>query len=288
VGDTIKLFRGDSTKIKEFKFKETKKWCLLGQGIYLTNNERVAQSYRTKGTSKSRFGCIVRAKTKPEAVEAALKEYHYHYEWNNAGLFQRRRFDDLKQQDLEKLKGLLSDKIEKGEITVTRQGYFQKRDQIWDFHLEEKAPKFGYLTSFEFPEPYFTNNCINIDAVEKDPGFLELLLDCRFWDTSAAPVEAVPNIHWSPKMKQEFIKKEKAKVRVPFYETYIRNYSPVNSFAKIEPRALKFERIIPELKKYGIHGFEYDGGFRLGGTRHRAFSIFDEEFVNDHKVSRYT
>lgn len=46
---TLTLYRGDAEKIREFSFHKTNKHCLFGPGIYLTNKQKVADSYRTKG-----------------------------------------------------------------------------------------------------------------------------------------------------------------------------------------------------------------------------------------------
>ena len=48
----IDLYRGDSSKIKEFNLNKTNSYSLLGKGIYLTDTKRVAETYRDKGTNK--------------------------------------------------------------------------------------------------------------------------------------------------------------------------------------------------------------------------------------------
>lgn len=53
----LRLYRGDSTKIVKFDFNKTRKYSLVGQGIYLTNSIKIAQSYREKNTS-SRNDCV--------------------------------------------------------------------------------------------------------------------------------------------------------------------------------------------------------------------------------------
>lgn len=42
----LRLYRGDSTKVVKFDFNKTRKYSLVGQGIYLTNSIKIAQSYR--------------------------------------------------------------------------------------------------------------------------------------------------------------------------------------------------------------------------------------------------
>lgn len=65
---------------------------------------------------------------------------------------------------------------------------------------------------------------------------------------------------------------------IKFFGTTKRKYTTEDIFNDIK-------RI---LKPYGYFGFEYSGGIRIGGCgRHRAFSIWDEDFVNNHKVDRF-
>ena len=237
--NTIKLYRGDSDKIEEFDFNKTNKSCLLGQGIYLTNNLSVAETYRTKGARNRSYAFVatITAKTKTEAIASALKQYIKHYKGKN-------------EKGLEKE---FKEKIEKEVIKITRLGYYQQRNQDWHFEFQEKEYA-GYISIFEFPEPFFTRNCINFDASDPDKHFLEILENEELWINE--------------KFHTEFLKNKRHTL---FYET----------------RAIKFNKLINILKDYGVHGFEYNGGKRLGGTlKHRAFSVWDEEFVNRHKVGQ--
>jgi hypothetical protein len=48
------------------------------------------------------------------------------------------------------------------------------------------------------------------------------------------------------------------------------------------------ERHIPALKAIGYQGFRYDGGLLVGGLgRHDAYSMWDADFVNSHRVERF-
>ena len=59
----MKLYRGDSEKISQFDFNKTYSHCLVGQGIYLTDNIDVANTYRTKGCDFNNVAHLVK-KTK--------------------------------------------------------------------------------------------------------------------------------------------------------------------------------------------------------------------------------
>jgi len=52
-------------------------------------------------------------------------------------------------------------------------------------------------------------------------------------------------------------------------------------------RALNYQRARRALQEYGYRGFEYPGGMITQGVRHRAFCVWDEDFVNEHKMKIY-
>ena len=223
MGNSIRLYRGDASRIDEFAFQKTNKLCLVGQGIYLTNSAKIAESYRTKGAHYDRnFDRTIIAKTKNEAIAKAFIEYCKY----------RKEKENVLAQEFKI-------KLESNTIEIERIGYYQGPNTDWSFHFREGL-KIGYISVFEFPEPYFSRNCLNVDANYPDPEFVRIVKERNLW------------------------KDEKS-----------RNLIDID-----------FNKIIPILKDYGIHGFEYKGG-RLGGGKHRAFSIWDEDFVNAHLIERY-
>ena len=68
------------------------------------------------------------------------------------------------------------------------------------------------------------------------------------------------------------------------------SYIIQNIYTKLDLHNLHsdtFKKVQSIVEPYGIIGFEYDGGSRLGGGyTHRAFCIWDEEFVNNHIVEQ--
>lgn len=220
----IRLYRGDATRIEEFSFRKTLKHCLVGQGIYLTDSLKIAESYRIKGSrEKYPFDIRVKTKTKNEAMSLAFTQYCKY----------RKEKEKILEQEF-KLK------LENNIIQIEREGFYMGRNTEWTFHIFEKV-QIGYISVFEFPEPYFTRNCINIDAHYPDKELIRIVKENNLWKDKN--IQRLDNIH--------------------------------------------FNKLIPILKDYGIHGFEYKGGRIGGGIKHRAFSIWDEEFVNSHMINRY-
>ena len=238
--ESIRLYRGDSSKVDEFNVRKTYKTGLLGQGIYLTDTPTVAETYREKGLrgSSYSFMTVISAKIKPEAIAGAFKVYCTHNK-------QRK----MKELDLEKE---FKYKLENEIITLTREGIYQGKGTDWHFRFTEKTYN-GFISVFEFPEPFFSRNCVNMDARFPDKGLLEILKNPELWNTDLA------------------------------YTEFQRSHSLMYILCRI-----KFPKLIPILQEYGIHGFEYAGGKRLGGpVHHRAFSVWDEDFVNAHLIKQY-
>lgn len=288
MSDNIVLYRGDSTKIKEFSLKKANKFCLLGKGIYLTNKPSVAQTYRMKGSSLWHLNTTVEAKDKPQAIKMILWTFYlcrfYQKDEKLVDLFKRiikdpkatarvSRIEDLKPEILQELEKSIYRQLEDGSITMTRGSKVNGKQS---FTFQEDSSSIGWTTKFVFPEPYFTRNCVNFDAVQLDEGFLQILEDQRFWkDTRMEYLKDGSVNEWDPYLKFQ-------NQRRPAYGT-----TESNRRLRLDSHGIRFDRLIPVLVSYGIHGFEYSGGARMGGYGyHRAFSIFDEQYVNDHRVER--
>lgn len=75
-GQTIKLYRGDSTPIEHFDMRKTDKNALFGQGIYLTDNPEIADSYKSKGDGSQIYNSTVNWKNDtPSTSQDAVREY---------------------------------------------------------------------------------------------------------------------------------------------------------------------------------------------------------------------
>lgn len=280
--DILKLYRGDASKIGEFKYSMTSKHCLLGQGIYLSDKVTVAETYRTKGTySRSTYEPLYNgiAATKGEAMAGALENYvdsMYKKQHGKAPANSKTRdsFKEIVRYAFFKL-------VDEDRLVVKKSAILRNNKEYrWVIEIDGEE-KDGYLTSFEFPKAMLLNNVIDVDKRTLDVGFLEIVYESRLLhrqiEKKAIRYTKVPpsrlndtkGVHYTADELDSF----------PAFRKVI----GLASF----PCGSWMNGLIPHLKPYGILGFKYNGGVRLGGAGfHSAFSLWDEEFVNQHKVSR--
>lgn len=289
----LTLYRGDADKIKEFEFKKTNKWCLLGQGIYLTDSLRVAHSYRTKGGSKTAVHQLFygAADNRNEALALAfpkfcevlwVNEHGYRPWYSRVSDKDRKKHEDKCRPIFQKLiedKEIVAEYTTAPVVTAIRGKYTKPSATIaWQKELEKKhkrylkveweeIPNAGYVTRFEFKEHEFNPQVFNVDKACNDDFFWTLMHD------SKVPI---------------------GKLGVTL-DDYVRLNKGRYVFDAVQEAADRGERktdlwrkISNIIKPYGFVGYEYNGGVRLGGGyRHRAFCIWDEDFVNEHKVERF-
>lgn len=258
----LELYRGDSSKIKEFEFNKTSKHCLFGQGVYLSDSKRVADSYRDKGIDTNDHE-VQLAKTivpgmarihKEPLLKAGFDTF-VEIHWNQ-------RFNyPLKKSSIEykKLVDELSDVwyfgLEDNTISITKTliGVTHTHTVV---RVVWKRFTVGYLSTFHFDEQFLLNNVVNLDACLFDDSFLGLVYDNQL------------QIFTPYDTRENFIKH--------------------NRTGRVQRASNKdWNRLRVVLEPYGIIGFQYNGGLRIGGHgRHRAFVIWDDDYVNRHKVSR--
>lgn len=263
MADVITLYRGDPAPVEEFEFKKTNKYCLVGQGIYLTSSKRVGNSYRIKGTTRNHYqGHMLFsgvALNKTDAYEKAFKSFVEH---RNPVLFRvmyppkwarKTAFDKKHQAKLEALQKEYRCLLSDGLITAEYKSSVEKLIEVsWN-----SGETVGELTVFQFGRREFELGVCDLSET-RDPGFWELMYDHQI------------------------------KVGTPYAdkESYIRNnigrYTYLSNATKET-----FVQMRNALVPYGYRGFEYRGGAIMGGLgNHRAFCIWDEEYVNRHIVTR--
>jgi len=255
--DTLTLYRGDFEKIKRFEFNRTSKSCLFGQGIYLTNSLEIANSYRHKGNNLShedlgfRFSGLFY--TIEEALDAALPSF---------AAFSQMKFKSPQDKRNARWQLQLAYEDKRVKITASRpntklasRDYKHRADQKKDlrqqkyhFILSSNAISAGYISEFRFPSEVIQATMIPMDLPLKDETPLEILRDSG----------VVPNLKSTTSLS-----------KIPDLRSYLRPMQRV-------------------FKSYGYKGFEYMGGYHLSGNwSHRAFVVWDEDFVNQHKVRRF-
>ncbi len=295
MSDILKLYRGDAEKIRKFDFHKTNKYCLLGQGVYLTDKVTVADSYRNKGSRKALKAPLFKGivKTKGEAMEKAFENYidlkciELYGKVSNT-VSQR---NTVKERHLhEFFKMTDTDQL---IITKTQHVRYQAVNArspdrlvsipvpgMWNMSIELPNKKDGYTTSFEFPRAMLENNVINIDQPNLDVGFLELVHDSHILHRAIDRRD----VHLQCSYPRDSIR--------GFKNVTSSDIEKFSDFQRII-REAKFpagpwmNKLTPLLKPYGVLGYRYNGGVRIGGNGlHNAYCIWDDEFVNQHKVAR--
>lgn len=256
MSDSIVLYRGDSASIRKFEFSRTEKHSLVGQGIYLTSKVEVAHSYRTKGVrdmsgydNGSFFSGVF--KNAEEAKKAAFEEF-LKLKYIEQGL------GKWPPKDMKKISSFRSSMIGLFEdMLLSKQIVHEKPmngSLIKEHIFTRKANLPGRITKFVFPNDNkrFDNSVVDISKLSSNRTLLEYLFKHKL----------VLGVDYNDKT---------------INTTYLR---------MITARSLciNYNRAIPKLKEIGYIGYEYPGGQMVGGLgRHRAFSIWDEEYVNAHK-----
>lgn len=276
---TITLYRGDSTKIDEFAFSKTDKRCLVGQGIYLSNNREIAQSYRSKGGHAWRrrvsgfdgslvvyLGTysdlpdapvtreIAYKKAYPAFQNAKLEEYRFRHGWNWMEVNKK-----AKEKAFEAaIQRAYNEGIAENYIRATYSYVSGRKSILVQYYRTHEIVSMneytGYISSFEFDNMELDANVIVNDTFQR-----------TIYGTNY-PI-----------------------IRDIFCEALDRTASNlVMGDARNLASALgiPYSRIRQILMPYGIKGIEYYGGMVTGGKRHRAFCIWDEDYVNQHKVNR--
>lgn len=267
----LELYRGDETKIDEFKFNKTDKHCLFGQGVYLTDNKQVAESYRIKGSrvydneillSFMRFPSDSHVRKEPVLKEAFDKFVEFH--WKERFNYSMKTTSKEYQRLVDELSDVWYYALKDGTITVDKTYNYGIRVKIDSVTIRViwKRLQIGYLSVFQFDNDYLLRNIINLDAGNFDTEFLKLVYEHKISIFSDDKFIQVPSV-------DEFINRHR--------------HSRICGGMYTKKAWAKLRNI---LKPYGIIGFQYDGGIRIGGSRrHRAFVIWDEDYVNNHKVA---
>ena len=276
--DTIVLFRGDAEKVGEFDINRTSKYSLLGRGVYLTDSRSIANSYRSKGlysnqrTRRTLFEGA--ANDRKEALEKALlffaDDFFAPIPYNNGNA----KYVALRKANAEKVRDqfykLVEEKLIVAEYLSSSTGKYLRV-------TNNSLPENGYLTEFHFNRHEFNTAVMKVDGFIRDQGFWELM-----WEHKVPiGVEAVDKATYCMLNSQK-----EFGLSSPLIRHSARWSGEAPLIRGNVNRNAVFTKIRHALEPYGYRGFEYNGGKYLGkgGYLHRAFCMWDDEFVNDHKV----
>lgn len=291
----LTLYRGDSSKIDQFQVSKTHKYCLVGQGIYLTTDPTVADSYRTKGADLGyriyHIPLALRERVVTlcsKAADSNTRDSAFlaaYTEWLRCMGYAERYAGKKAENSAKYQKGLERIKKERwaeyeahresGRVRLEYVGAGQYRHIVVTLHNTGKLAV-GYTSRFEVPRAVLEANTINVTRSIHDPSFWGLMWDNKIDVGVQQKQFDDPNVE-----RQAFIHANTGR-------TYHLggHYLPLGKHLTNIPHR-DWARMRHVLLPYGVLGLEYEGGAMTCGKRHRAFCIWDEEWVNKHKVERY-
>jgi len=277
------LYRGDSSAIEDFRRSKTKKYSLLGQGIYLTDSQKIAKTYREKGAVRNQHqvGKVYLyqglAQNRLHAFELAFTNFiNRQIEFSSIGCYSReglRLKNDKKFLTQTRIK--YKELIENNTISANYVYKNNSKDLRIDVVYDDGA-EFGKLSSFVFDEKEFNSSVLKIDTTIKDSFFWELMWDNKVGfgvhkETKEEFIEFNSRTNYSiDTISRGVLSSHSSKNHVKIYDT---------------SRDRVFNRMRVVLTPYGYKGLEYSGGYLVGGYGyHRAFCVWDDFWVNYHRI----
>lgn len=295
MSEHITLYRGDYTEIEEFRYRKTDRFCLLGKGIYLTDDIKLAETYRSKGASS-----IKRISNPIYNISQTLHEGYFNnrleayekafsYFCVDQYLLEFGRYPTLSKESEKKIykryceskRNLYFQMIDSGEIysiylnNISTNGKKSIAVKYKSKPVVRDEDQLGYITEFSFNKSFLFNNIIDADTIYSSPDLWKLLY------------RADIKIGHKPPCDDEIIYSAYNANRISLLAAVDKTVTEQKAGFYSSERASIFKRIEETLSPYGIIGYKYNGGTRSGGKRHSAFCIWDEEFVNKHKVNTY-
>ena len=335
--EKLVLWRGDIVKINRFSMQKTdKKEALVGQGIYLTDEFKVAQSYRLKGKHTKQYANAESAITlfssdssklsRDQLLEAGFEGF-VAYKWQEFNPGQKMPGKHEKEW------GALAKSLRLEWRTLVRENRIKTETIKGGLSLSTWSPRYknikylcrvtmfvnkdmnlGYISKFVFDRKEFEDKILNIGVPIKDTRVLRILYDLKFLITEISREiyerrskqglvyseneRFVSFRDYCSEMQYAFIstgynekeyfrleREVRGKRKLYFHENSSVIYPGEYSLSLTYFFSVNYASFIAKLKEIGYQGFEYSGGSSTRSSiKHRAFSIWNENFVNAHRV----
>lgn len=282
--DCVRLYRGDSSKIKSFDRSKTNTFALFGQGIYLTDNKRVAGDYTSKSNDNDVIYRTV-GKTKQEVLDKYLNQIASTIDHNGNDLSNKIEYwgssvpfsngsswstKGMKKNEEEYKKRLeyakqAWNKISKNyEIRIKLDGtaVIQKKSNVSESQISE----------FDVPQSYM-KKLFHADDPINDK-ILDKLLYVLKKNNDIATANDI----------NRYVRDEQKEYGVnPSYRTIFIN---IGADSPLSDREVQ-DQFIESLEDMGYVGIEYTGGMSMGGGyKHRAYVFWNSEQLNKFKVNK--
>lgn len=252
---TMTLYRGDPADYGTHSLDKASTESLFGQGIYLTNNKRIAGDYTTKGSSDDivfRFSGTNPSKSK--VIDYYIYRLAQYIDENGKDLFFAEALPGFTDNPI-RIKRLEFAKQKWEEMSKTH----EVRINIDGTAVIRKKQGKQTITTYEVPLSII-NKMLNAEK-EIDDDIIYAL---------CAAMRAAAD--YNCRELKQMAKENEDGFKPTFREIYRQLPAPyvINS---------KFQRTLrKQLKIQGYTGIEYAGGVTLGGgVKHRAFVIWDEQ-----------
>jgi hypothetical protein len=277
-----RLYRGDSSKIEHFNVGATALTNLFGQGIYLTDNKRVAGDYTSKGsTDQVIFRLSGRKLTRQDVIDTFVrqiarkldadgvdhgKEIAYwsrDVPYSDGGDFSTVT-NDLRHRERAQRIAFATEKwqqmAKKYEVRVKLDGTGV---------IQRKSQKTN-IAVFDVPERYLA---AFLPADEEIP---TKVLDTLIWVLTKYDDRA------TARDVENYVKQQKWEGETPSFRMI---YTSITIDSPLVSEGEAQSAFIDYLQHLGYKGIEYVGGVSMGGGyRHRAYSAWDADVINSYRV----
>ena len=278
----VRLYRGDSSKIEQFNVGATALNNLFGQGIYLTDNTRVAGDYTSKGDSEDViFRLSGRNMTRQQVLDYFIRQI--------ARKLDEKGVDHSKEMRYWSHDVPYSDGADFGNMTnELRQREHQQRiafaTQRWNQLSKEyevrvkldgtgviqRKSQQGNIAVFDVPETYL-RTFLNADDSIPDRVLDNLTWALRKFEDKSTAGDI-----------EQFVKQQEWEDETPTFRTI---YTSITFESPLVSDGEAQATFIDSLQDLGYNGIEYTGGVSMGGGyRHRAYSAWDAEKINSYRI----
>ena len=252
---TMTLYRGDPADYGTHSLDKASTESLFGQGIYLTNNKRIAGDYTTKGSSDDivfRFSGTNPSKSK--VIDYYIYRLAQYIDENGKDLFFAEALPGFTDNPI-RIKRLEFAKQKWEEMSKTH----EVRINIDGTAVIRKKQGKQTITTYEVPLSII-NKMLNAEK-EIDDDIIYAL---------CAAMRAAAD--YNCRELEQMAKENEDGFKPTFREIYRQLPAPYVINSKFQKTMRKY------LKIQGYTGIEYAGGVTLGGgVKHRAFVIWDEQ-----------
>lgn len=284
------LYRGDSTQIDAFDLNKTDMFALFGQGIYLTDNNRIAKDYTAKAsTNGDIIFRVTSAKSKQDVIDRWIRNKSKWIDLNGKLVT---GFETWGKNALPYSNGM--DWSARTEETIPEynkriqyatamwnelEPSVEVRKQVTGEYIIRKKSNNSQITKFKIPVSYINRCLVADDEISDDVLNVIVVLLKQYGDKSTA----TDLIQYVNKYKNygvlDYQNNELGGdgYSPTFREVWV-NISADSPLINNSKAQADLRQHLRDLNFTGIH---YVGGITMGGgTKHNAYVLWDDVFVN--------